>query len=59
MQTGARGTPGTCRLIGMNRLRGVAALSILTTHVWDYGTPNGRPPAPRDSHSLENRIGAR
>lgn len=28
MQTGARGTPGTGRLIGMNGLRGVAALCI-------------------------------
>jgi peptidoglycan/LPS O-acetylase OafA/YrhL len=24
----------------MNGLRGVAALAILTTHVWDYGTPD-------------------
>src|SRR5436190_20172908 len=43
MGTEGRGTSGTGRLIGMNGLRGVAALSILTTHVWDYGTPNGGP----------------
>lgn len=42
MANGERGAPapGTGRLVGMNGLRGVAALSILTTHVWDYGTPN-------------------
>jgi hypothetical protein len=51
MQTGACGTPGTCRLIEHEWLRGVTALSILTTHVWNYGTPNGGPPAPHDSHS--------
>ena len=51
MQTGARGTPGTGRLIGMNGLRDVATLSILKTQVWDCGTSNGGPPAPRDSHS--------
>src|SRR6059036_3014299 len=39
MANGDRGAPGTGRLVGMNGLRGVAALSILTTHVWDYGTP--------------------
>jgi peptidoglycan/LPS O-acetylase OafA/YrhL len=43
MGTEARGTSGTGRLVGMNGLRGVAALAILTTHVWDYGTPNGGP----------------
>jgi peptidoglycan/LPS O-acetylase OafA/YrhL len=43
MGTEARGTSGSGRLIGMNGLRGVAALCILTTHVWDYGTPNGGP----------------
>lgn len=39
MANGERGAPGTGRLVGMNGLRGVAALAILTTHVWDYGTP--------------------
>jgi peptidoglycan/LPS O-acetylase OafA/YrhL len=42
MANGACGSPGSGRLIGMNGLRGVAALAILTTHVWDYGTPGGR-----------------
>lgn len=36
MRTEAPGTSGAGRLIGMNGLRGVAALSILKTHVWDY-----------------------
>lgn len=42
MGNGERGAPapGTGRLVGMNGLRGVAALTILTTHVWDYGTPD-------------------
>lgn len=44
MRTEARGTSGTGRLVGMNGLRGLAALSILTTHVWDFGTPHGDPP---------------
>lgn len=59
MQTGARGTPGTGGLIRMNGSWGVAALSIFMTHVWDYSAPNGGPPAPPDSHSPENRTGAR
>jgi peptidoglycan/LPS O-acetylase OafA/YrhL len=40
MANGERGAPGTGRLVGMNGLRGVAALAILTTHVWDFGTPD-------------------
>ena len=40
MANGERGAPGTGRLLGMDGLRGVAALAILITHVWDFGTPD-------------------
>jgi peptidoglycan/LPS O-acetylase OafA/YrhL len=35
---------GVGRLVGMNGLRGVAALAVLITHVRAYGTPDGGAP---------------
>src|SRR5258708_19165890 len=35
------GSSSEGRLVGVNGLRGLAALAILTSHVWEYSSPQG------------------